>query len=467
MYVAALVLGNMELPHRAATRSFAEGVASLAQIGLFVMLGLLLSPSRITLDVVLLAIGAGLILTLVARPLSVVISSVVQPMPWRELSFISWAGLRGAVPIVLATIPLAEAVDDATKLFDVVFVLVVIYTLLTGPTLPGVARILKVARRSEPRGLEMEAAPLERVAADMLQITISPVSQMHGVEVGELRLPRGASVSMVIRDGETMVPGASYRPQARRRPARRDAAQAARADRGAAAAGERARPARPVARRVRYGRQLRRSAGCRSSLSVSATTAFSPFTRASNPSPTTTATPTPGGSRRSTSTPSPSRLATSRTAGLSGSSVQIWTTSTLADDVAAVALGEALVGQQLHGPAGQALAVAGVVDADGDVLREDLLAGGDDLLDAEWRVDLAGQRVGRGRPAPDGGDGEQDDENGEGDRGPRALSHQASIVWTRACSTLRCCRAARRARCSPSSRYSSPSHSTTCANRSP
>lgn len=206
VYVSALVLGNMELPHRQATRSFAEGVAWLAQIGLFVMLGLLLSPGRITPSIVGLAIVAGLVLTFVARPVSVLVSAVVQPMPWRELSFLSWAGLRGAVPIVLTTIPLAAGVDGSQRLFDLVFVMVVIYTLLTGPTLPMVARVLKVARRSEPRGLEMEAAPLERIAADLLQVSISPVSRMHGVEVGELRLPKGASVSMVIRDGETLVP---------------------------------------------------------------------------------------------------------------------------------------------------------------------------------------------------------------------------------------------------------------------
>jgi cell volume regulation protein A len=206
VYVAALVLGNSELPHRAATRSFAEGVAWLAQIGLFVMLGLLLSPGRINLTTVGLAVGAGLILTFVARPLSVVISAVVKPMPWRELTFLSWAGLRGAVPIVLTTIPLAEGVTDADRLFDLVFVMVVIYTLLTGPTLPAVARVLKVARRSEPRGLDVEAAPLERIAADLLQVTISPASRMHGVEVGELRLPVGASVSLVIRDGRILVP---------------------------------------------------------------------------------------------------------------------------------------------------------------------------------------------------------------------------------------------------------------------
>jgi potassium/hydrogen antiporter len=206
IYLAALVLGNSELPHRTATRSFAEGLAWLAQIGLFVMLGLLLSPSRITFGTVGLAVVGGLVLTFVARPLSVLVSSVVQPMPWRELAFVSWGGLRGAVPIVLATIPLAEHVTDAAKLFDIVFVMVVIYTLLTGPTLPLVAHRLRVTRRSEPRSLDLEVAPLERVAADMLQVTISPVSLLHGVEVGELRLPEGSSVSMVVRDGKAMVP---------------------------------------------------------------------------------------------------------------------------------------------------------------------------------------------------------------------------------------------------------------------
>ena len=206
VYVAALVLGNSELPHRGATRSFAEGVAWLAQIGLFVMLGLLLSPGRISWETAGVALLAGLILTVLARPISVVVSSLVQPMPWRDVAFLSWAGLRGAVPIVLMTIPLAEGVTDSPRLFDVVFVMVVIYTLLTGPTLPLVARWLGVDRRHEPRDIELEAAPLERIAADLLQVTITPASRLHGVEVGELRLPVGASVSMVIRDGQSLVP---------------------------------------------------------------------------------------------------------------------------------------------------------------------------------------------------------------------------------------------------------------------
>ena len=206
IYVGALVLGNSELPHRTATRSFAEGVAWLAQIGLVVMLGLLLNPSRITWSVVGIAVAGSLLLTFVARPVSVWVSAVVQPMPWHELGFVSWAGLRGAVPIVLATIPFAEHVTSAERLFDIVFVIVVISTVLTGPTLPVVARWLGVTRQLEPRSLDLEVAPLERLSADMLQVTISPISRLHGVEVGELRLPEGSSVSMVVRDGRAIVP---------------------------------------------------------------------------------------------------------------------------------------------------------------------------------------------------------------------------------------------------------------------
>ena len=206
VYVAALVLGNSELPHRTATRSFSEGVAWLAQIGLFVMLGLLASPGRIDLRHVVIAVLAGLLLTFVARPLSVLACWFFHRLPLREQVFISWAGLRGAVPIVLATIPLAEEVPGSAELFDIVFVMVVIYTLLTGPTLPMVAAWLRVTHRGEARDLDVEAAPLERVAADLLQVNITPRSRLHGVEVSELRLPVGASVSLVVRDGLTLVP---------------------------------------------------------------------------------------------------------------------------------------------------------------------------------------------------------------------------------------------------------------------
>lgn len=206
IYVAGVVLGNSSLPHRGATRSFSEGIAWLAQIGLFVMLGLLLSPGRIDLHTVYIAVGAGILLSVVARPLSVWFGSLGEHLSWREQAFVSWAGLRGAVPIVLTTIPLAEGFSGANELFDIVFVIVVIDTLLTGPTLPWVAKVLRIVEKAEPRDLDLEAAPLERVAADLIQLTINQASRMHGVEVGELRLPRGASVSLIVRDGTAQVP---------------------------------------------------------------------------------------------------------------------------------------------------------------------------------------------------------------------------------------------------------------------
>eukprot|EP01032_Pedospumella_encystans_P033147 gene33146-37451_t len=121
------------------------------------------------------ALGLALWMILFARPLSVMVGLLpFKAFHGREKAFIAWVGLRGAVPIVFTTIPLSEGVEGAERLFDIVFVMVVVYTLLTGPTLPLVARVLKVTRRGEPRDLELEAAPLERVAADLLQVTISP-----------------------------------------------------------------------------------------------------------------------------------------------------------------------------------------------------------------------------------------------------------------------------------------------------
>jgi cell volume regulation protein A len=206
VYAAALVLGNAEMPHRTATKSFIEGLGWLSQIGLFVMLGLLLSPDQLTWEGAWQAIVAGGLLALVARPLSVVASVVWQRLPWADVVFLSWAGLRGAVPVVFATIPLAAGVEGARDLFNVVFVLVVIDTLVTAPTLPWLARSLRLLDPSELRDLDIEAAPLDRIAVDLLQIRITRRSQLHGVEVSELRLPRGASVTLIVREGETKVP---------------------------------------------------------------------------------------------------------------------------------------------------------------------------------------------------------------------------------------------------------------------
>ncbi|MDX6282962.1 MAG: potassium/hydrogen antiporter, partial [Kribbellaceae bacterium] len=206
VYVTSLILGRAELPHRIATRSFVDGFAWLAQIGLFVMLGLLASPGRIRLNDVLLALVIGIAVTVVGRFAAVTLSVSWFRIPWREQTFVAWAGLRGAVPIVLATIPLAEKVPQADRVFDVVFVLVLLFTLLQGPSLPWLAKRLKVLDDNAAVEVDIDVAPLESLGADMLQVQIPSESRLAGVEIGELRLPPGVSVSLVIREHKAFVP---------------------------------------------------------------------------------------------------------------------------------------------------------------------------------------------------------------------------------------------------------------------
>jgi cell volume regulation protein A len=209
-YLAGLVLGNTGLPHRAAVQSFAEGLGWLAQIGLFVMLGLLATPSDLPRAVVP-AVIVGLVLLLLARPLSVLVSVMPFRIPWREQAFLSWAGLRGAVPIVLATIPLVHDVPGSDGLFDIVFVLVAIYTLVQGPSLPVAARLLRLTRPGRAKEVQVEAAPLDVLGAELLTITVPPGSRLNGVEIFELRLPRAAVVTLVIRGEHAFVPAPSTR----------------------------------------------------------------------------------------------------------------------------------------------------------------------------------------------------------------------------------------------------------------
>ncbi|MDN3023197.1 potassium/proton antiporter [Streptomyces sp. S.PB5] len=205
VYLAAMAMGNAKLPHWPATRGFAEGLGWIAQIGMFVLLGLLVTPHELG-DDVWPALVIGLVLTMVARPLSVVLCLTSFRVPWQEQTLMSWAGLRGAVPIILATIPMVNGVDGSRRVFNIVFILVVVYTLVQGPTLPWLARQLRLGGDAEAADLGIESAPLERLRGHLLSVAIPEGSKMHGVEVNELRLPAGAAVTLVVRDGKSFVP---------------------------------------------------------------------------------------------------------------------------------------------------------------------------------------------------------------------------------------------------------------------
>ncbi|KUM83255.1 MULTISPECIES: potassium/proton antiporter [Streptomyces] len=205
VYLASMAMGNAKLPHWPATRGFADGLGWIAQIGMFVLLGLLVTPHELG-DDVLPGLVIGLVLTMVARPLSVVLCLTPFRVPWQEQTLMSWAGLRGAVPIILATIPMVSGVEGSRRVFNIVFVLVVVYTLVQGPTLPWLARTLRLGGDSEAADLGIESAPLERLRGHLLSVAIPEGSRMHGVEVNELRLPAGAAVTLVVREEKSFVP---------------------------------------------------------------------------------------------------------------------------------------------------------------------------------------------------------------------------------------------------------------------
>ncbi len=210
VYLAAMILGNSKLPHWPATRGFADGLGWLAQIGMFVLLGLLVTPHDLVDDFWKLVV-VGLVLTMVARPLSVFLSlAPFRLLKPREKALMSWAGLRGAVPIILATIPMVSGVEGSTRIFNIVFVLVIVYTLIQGPTLPWVASKLDIAEDpAEADDLGIESAPLERLRGHLLSVAVPAKSKMHGVEVSELRLPAGAAVTLVVRENKSFVPSPS------------------------------------------------------------------------------------------------------------------------------------------------------------------------------------------------------------------------------------------------------------------
>lgn len=201
VYACAVLLGNSTLPHRATTQSFAEGVGWIAQIALFVMLGMLAKPDRLDASAVVGGLVLGAWVTFVARPLSVLVCAIWERMPIREQMFISWAGLRGAVPIIMATVPLAAGTPHAAQIFDVVLVFVTVFTLIQAPTLPWVARKLGVTHGDEAVDIDVEIGPLDRISADFMAVAIPEKSRLAGVTIKELRLPTLTVVALIVRDG--------------------------------------------------------------------------------------------------------------------------------------------------------------------------------------------------------------------------------------------------------------------------
>lgn len=203
VYVAGLVIGNAKLLHKSSMLKFLDGIAWVAQIALFLVLGLLVFPSHLApmwLEGLLLA----LFLLFVARPLSVLIAAPTRIFTWRERLFISWVGLRGAAPILLATLPWSVGMPQAEYYFNLVFFVVLVSVLAQGLT---IARAAKAARVVEPLREAPEEGPGVLPAGFVFVAgEVRPAAPAENQRLFELRLPSGVVLTSVERDGRYLVP---------------------------------------------------------------------------------------------------------------------------------------------------------------------------------------------------------------------------------------------------------------------
>ena len=206
VYVAGLVAGNDDFVQKKSLLRFFDGLAWLSQIAMFVTLGLLVFPSHI-IPVVGIGLLTSLFLMTVARPVSVFLSLSLSKLNWREKTFVSWVGLRGAVPIILATFPLLVAIPDSKLIFNVVFFIVLTSALLQGWSVPLVARLLRVdSPLEQKRRYPIEFAPVEGVDTELVDLIVPYDSAVAGRSIIELDLPRDSLITLVSRNDGFIVP---------------------------------------------------------------------------------------------------------------------------------------------------------------------------------------------------------------------------------------------------------------------
>ena len=210
VYLTGFVIGGMVHRHRRSIRSFHEASANAAEVGLFLLLGLLVFPSQLPQVAAPALLVAG-VLVLVARPLAVVLCSLGAKLTWQEQAVVSWGGLRGAVPIVLATFPLTAGVEDAPLMFDVVFFVVLVSVLVQGSTLLPLIRSLSLEARVPAWSPVAEALPLDGIDVDLVEVFVSDELPICGRTLEELPSLEASLVAAVVRGERVIIPTGSTR----------------------------------------------------------------------------------------------------------------------------------------------------------------------------------------------------------------------------------------------------------------
>jgi cell volume regulation protein A len=207
VYLIGLAVGSTPSRYRRQLVSFHEGLAFVAQVALFVVLGLLVFPRDLP-NVALSGLALAFLLMLVARPAAVWTSTATLRYTQRERLLLGWAGLRGAVPIVLATFVLSSGVPHKETIFNAVFFVVVVSTIVQGTTLEWVAERLGLTSPAPPvHEPPLEVGPLSKL--DLVDFAVAGDHAVNGSEVRELGLPRDSLIAVINRDGDAIPPRGS------------------------------------------------------------------------------------------------------------------------------------------------------------------------------------------------------------------------------------------------------------------
>ncbi len=213
VFTAGFVMGNRTFVHKQGVLNFSEALSTIVNIGMFVLMGLLVFPhewSNLWLQGLLLF----LVLTFVARPLAVFLGTIGMKFGFKNTLFASWAGLRGAVPIVLATYPAAAGLEIGNEVFNLVFFAVILSILVQGSTLGVVAKWMGLAEPARPKALfSLEMITMARSDYDMVVLDLPGPKGREGPRIRDLSLPEGAVITLVTRGDQVVLPKGETRLQ--------------------------------------------------------------------------------------------------------------------------------------------------------------------------------------------------------------------------------------------------------------
>lgn len=204
VYIAAIIIGNGPLPARSGLARVHDAVAWLCQIGMFLMLGLLVVPSEL-IKIAGVGFGMAFLLTVFARPLAVILCMTPFRRPWRETIYLGWVGLRGAVPIILASYPVLAGVQGGDRVFNIVFFIVVFNSIIPGSTIRTLTRRWGFETEQKPTPAAVLEINSSRVLnGQLLSFFIDPAVAVCGATFSQVHFPPGASAVLLIR-GDTIM----------------------------------------------------------------------------------------------------------------------------------------------------------------------------------------------------------------------------------------------------------------------